>query len=329
MKTTHIQITATDNVVLPALLFEPEFNGGCDEISESNRNCDAVILLHGNGHASPFYSWEKTNTYANGITKSGRAFVALNNRGAHYMHKLKKLIQDDTGKQSSAGAHREEDTMGGTAYELIADCIHDIDGIIDELRTRGYTRFYLMGESTGANKICVYNFYKESSTRENPCSGYVLVNGGDDSGIYYTMLGEERFWRVLREAQRQVKTGNGLGLAPPDDIGYMLSWQSIADMFSPDGDYNTFPYVDYFEKRNLATKELFREFSSISIPNLVIYGEHDEYTYGRVPEIMPLLKDKGNTNTQCITIPDGDHRLSGKRMETIHHVVQFLDSLER
>ena len=54
---------------------------------------------------------------------------------------------------------KEERKRFGMAYEKIKECIEDIDGAISFLKKHGYRKFYLAGASTGANKICVYNFY--------------------------------------------------------------------------------------------------------------------------------------------------------------------------
>ena len=85
------------------------------------------------------------------------------------------------------------------------ECIEDIDGAISFLSKKGYKEFYLIGHSTGANKICVYNFYK---TR-NRIKKYVLVAGGDDTGIYYDMLGMKKFSRLLKEAKTKIKQRKG------------------------------------------------------------------------------------------------------------------------
>ena len=49
------------------------------------------------------------------------------------------------------------DDLGGCAYERIRDCVLDIDGAVRELRRRGYRDITLIGHSTGANKIAVYD----------------------------------------------------------------------------------------------------------------------------------------------------------------------------
>ena len=167
---THtVQLTefrSTDNIVLPALLFTPNI-----------KTSKIALYLHGNGSSSVFYSVKKMNTLAKTLSQNGIAFFPFNNRGAHYIHKLTKGI----------GSNKTDVKMG-TANELIKDCVYDIDGAIDFLKDKGFNTFYLIGSSTGANKIVVYHFYK----RKNPVSKYILLSGGDDTGLYYEMLGRKK-----------------------------------------------------------------------------------------------------------------------------------------
>lgn len=293
--TSHIRFYSTDEFRLAGLLFEP-----------AKKNKRVAIFLHGNGSSSVFESVEDTQSYAKALTKNGIAFFAFNNRGSGYIRSLKKLVDGI-----------ETRFKGGTAYELIKDCIHDIDGAIRQLKTHGYSEFYLIGESTGANKICVYDFYQ----KDNPVSKYVMVSGGDDSGIYYDLLGPETFEKALVKAKNEIDAGRGEELIPTEYGEFMLSWQSFYDTLHPDGDYNTFPYNDYFNKLNLGKKELFKEFKEITKPLMVMYGENDEYCYGKVQEIVKLLDSiQKSNNYKSVIIPDGDHGLTGK-MELAANII--------
>lgn len=46
--------------------------------------------------------------------------------------------------------------FGGSAYEAIEDCIHDLDAALDWLRHHHYQRFVLIGHSLGAIKTIIY-----------------------------------------------------------------------------------------------------------------------------------------------------------------------------
>ena len=139
---------------------------------------------------------------------------------------------------------------GGMAYELIRECVRDIDGVARFLRSRGYRELYLIGHSTGANKIAVYDHIK----RRNPFRKYVLLAGADDTGMFYRDLGPARFRRTLERA----RTKRDDELVPPSITPMMLSWRSLYDMINPDGDYNIFPFLELLRGVRLSRRARFR-----------------------------------------------------------------------
>jgi pimeloyl-ACP methyl ester carboxylesterase len=278
-----VTVTATDGLLLPALYYQP--------LASSKR---LVIYLHGMGPSGIFYSVRRTNALATGFIDSGTAFLGLQNRGGGMLQGVK--YYDETGE-------RQKRTVG-TSHELIADCVHDIEGAIEFGRSEGFSEFYLAGHSTGANKIALYSYLKP----ENPFTGYVLFGGGDDTGLYYEEFGKERFERILAEARKQVKAGNGEAVAPVDLFGEHFSYQSIVDILDPDGGYNTFPFYETQHKQ-IGTKPLWREFQSIAKPTLVVYGELDEYVKPDVATGIEILKQQASDRELFTfrTIPGADH----------------------
>jgi len=299
MQLQHLEFRTSDGLDLPGLLYEPD-----------SKTDKVAILLHGNGSSSIFYSPNFGATYAKFLNEKGIAYFPFNNRGAHIIKKLNKTVGDETQRLKY-----------GCAYEIIKECIFDIDGAIEYLKTLGYKTFYLIGASTGANKICVYNFYKP----ENPVSKYVLIGGGDDSGFLYSQIGKEKVMQILKTCQQKIEAGNGTELAPEEWMGF-YSYQSIFDTLNPDGDYNTFPYYEALNNLKISSKELFREFKSINKTTLVLYGENDEYCYGKVAEIIEKLKTT-TPHPEKFTfniLPDCDHGFYGKEEVLVKNIAQWL-----
>ena len=264
MKISLESFTTEDGLKLPAILFEPE-----------RRSDKAALFLHGNGSSSVFYDADETNELGREVTNKGISYFPFNNRGAHY---IKRFRIKKNGK--------EEKILYGTAFELIKECILDIDAAVDYLRKKGYKTFYLIGVSTGANKIVVYNYYK----KVNPFSKYALLSGGDDTGLYYDAWGKQKFLDLLNRAERKIKEGKGRELVPYEEISYFLSYQSLYDIINPDGDYNVFPFNEYINSIKLSKKPLFEKYRLLDKPTLVLYGELDEYCYGNVPKCVGILK---------------------------------------
>lgn len=283
-KAELVTVTATDALQLPALLFEPE---------QTSRRM--VIWLHGMGSSGIFYGVNRTDALAQALTERQTAFLGLQNRGGGMLQGIKYL--DEAGELQRR--------VVGTTHELIADCVKDIDGAIEFAAKRGYTELYLAGHSTGANKAALYNYL----VPENPFLGFVLFGGGDDTGIYFEELGEQHFHKLLDEARAKVKAGQGEELAPKAEMGDYFSYQSIVDILDPDGGYNTFPFFEAQSGTKLATKPLFREYSSISKPMLVLYGENDEYAKPTAKDCLELLRahTKNPERTDYQLIPGADH----------------------
>ena len=298
-----VEVRTSDGLPLPGLLFEPE-----------TATKKVALYLHGNGSSSVFYSVEETNTMAKQLNKAGIAYFPFNNRGAHLIHKLDRLTQD--------GVEREP---YGMIYELIHDCVQDIDGAVKYLKGLGYTTFYLIGSSTGANKICVYNHYEP----RNVFSKYVMLSGGDDSGIYYEEFGKERFMKIIETAKKEVAKGNGRTLVSSKLLGNDEVWfshQSILDIINPDGDYNTFPFNDFMNKLGISSKPLFKYYSEITKPFLVLYGSDDEYCYGDTKKVLAILKDRKNSKAEAEfeIIQDADHGFTGSEQELANIVTSYL-----
>lgn len=295
-----MSFAATDGLELPGLLYTPE-----------NTTDEVLIYLHGNGSSSIFYDPLFHNTLATHLNAHSIAYFPFNNRGAHLIKSFSRMEEGEKVRDQY-----------GTTYELIKECIPDIDGAIQMLQARGYTKIHLAGLSTGANKICVYDYYKH----DNPVSSYILLSGGDDTGLYYSMLGGETFTAALLKARTKIDKGEGVELVPAVLAPFPLSYRSFYDTIQPDGDYNIFPYNETMNNLKLSTKELFREFKGIEKPVHVIYGQFDEYCYGDVPRCVDILKkqvaDKNNFTFSIM--PDGTHGFDGKEKELANVITAWI-----
>lgn len=295
MNPQYVQFSTSDGLSLPGLLFSPK---------QATR---AAVYLHGFG-GSAFYIHDFT--LQEEFYKNNTAFLSFNNRGAEVIKRL--TVKKD---------NEEVSKYFGAAYEKIKECIFDIDAAISFLEQKGYKEFILIGNSTGANKICVYNYYKP----QNKIAKYILLAGGDDTGILYSHLGKEKFFELLDKAKKRTALGEGGNLISdllPEEI---TSYQSFLDIAQPDGDYNTFPFYEVINNIKLSKKQLFRHFKSIKKPSLVIYGEFDEYAWGDAKKIIKILKNYQPGFAYEI-IPGADHRFTDKKKELAKTISDWLNS---
>lgn len=294
MKTEALIIESTDHLELPGLLYTPA--------AQTRR---VALYLHGNGDSGVFYQLKTVNALGAALAKEGIAFLAFNNRGARYK---KRLIVAGSGTPG-----QEEKVMGGAHYELIEDCVKDIDGAITLLEQKGFKEFYIIGFSTGANKICVY----DKLARQNKVSKYVHAGPGDDSGLFFNEIGEKHFKLSLSHAGQLIKAGKPDGVMPKYTRMHPFSAQSAYDILDPNGPYNTFPYFEATTKR-LGDKPLFEEYKKITKPQLVLFGEFDEFTYtgGGTQACLDLLKSvthkKSLPASEFKMIPHTDHGFHGQ-----------------
>jgi pimeloyl-ACP methyl ester carboxylesterase len=305
MRLELVSLLSSDGIELPGLLFKPD--------TDTKK---AAVWLHGMGDNAVFYKPEAINILARALTGKGIALLAFNNRGAHSAKSLK--FADET--------LPEEDRryQGGTYYELIAECVKDIDGAADFLKGQGFSTFYLAGLSTGANKICAYH----ARAGRNPFSKYVLAGPGDDTGLMFSELGAKKFWAALKYAASAVDS-DPLKVMPKYTGMYPFSVQSARDILDPDGAYNTFPFYEAVHER-IGTKPLFEEYRKIDRPTLIIIGGQDEYAerVGGAAKVIKLFM--GNTSNAMlkkidfITVPGADHAFSGHESDFAEQVADWL-----
>jgi len=288
-----VRFDATDGVTLSGLLYEP-----------TRTTTRAAIWLHGNGGASIF-DHDRTNRLANVFVNAGFAFFPFNNRGAHMNRRLRR------GTKSISG---------GTAHEVIRDCVHDIDGAIRTLRRRGYRELHLIGHSTGANKVVVYDHRKP----RNPIRRYVLLAGGDDTGLLYEPLGARRFASALEKAKAMIKAKRGREIVPPRLSSLPLSWRSFYDTANPDGDYNIFPFLDAMRGMRLGRRRPFRYIEAVRKPALYVYGERDEFAFGDVPRCAAILAAHVGAKGEVVVLGGADHGFNGVEEELGRMIVRWL-----
>lgn len=296
-----VRFAATDGVELAGLLYEPK---------RASRR--AAIFLHGTGGASVFEA-RRTNLLAQQFVDAGISWFPFNNRGAHLLRRLKRR----RGKTSKS-------VSGGMAFEKIKESVFDIDGAIRELRARGYREIHLVGHSTGANKIAVYDHYKE----RNPVSSYVLLAGGDDTGLFYDRLGDRRHRATLEKARAMIKARRGDEFVPMPIAGALMSWTAFYDMANPDGDYNTFPFLEAMRGVKLSRRPLFRYVKGIRKRALFLYGEHDEYCYGDVSGCVSVLAEAvgAKPNIELAIMGEADHGFSGREEELARVMIGWMGS---
>jgi pimeloyl-ACP methyl ester carboxylesterase len=271
------------------------------------------------GDTGTFYSPPRINALGGSLTSKNIAMLAFNNRGAHNAKGLR--INDESLPED------QQFYQGGTYYEKIADCVHDIDGAVAFLQDRGFSTLYLLGHSTGANKICAYHV----RTKQNPFTKYVLASPGDDSGDYYATLGKQKFWQTIELAKKLINKKKPLHILPISSGMHPFSAQAALDIMDPDGAYNTFPYYEETIER-IGRKQLFKEYRTLDKPTMVIFGEQDEFvttkegSAGACDILKKYLPTELRQSSAFNLIKGADHSFHDHETEFAETVASWLAS---
>jgi hypothetical protein len=139
---------------------------------------------------------------------------------------------------------------------------------------------------------------------------YVLLAGGDDTGLMYEHLGARRFQSALERA-RQRRTSDEF--VPRSISKLPMSWRSLYDTINPDGDYNVFPYLEIMRGVRLSKRGRF-----------VVYGDRDEYRYGDVSRGVEILADAAGPNFEFAVKEGADHGFGGREEELVRLMIDWL-----
>lgn len=209
----------------------------------------AAIFLHGLGGNG--YRSRLVPALAAACARQRIGFFSINTRG----HDL-----------VSTRARRGRRTPhNGSVYEIFTESIHDIRGAIRCLRARGVRTVYLIGHSTGANKIAY------ALQRGVRVAAVVYLAPGDDVGIQRQLLGTSRFRAMQRMAMR-VARRDPQALMPVRNLGYLaVSAASYLSLFGPRNRMDQFPFS------HLVPDARWRRLARPRTRALVVLGANDEY----------------------------------------------------
>lgn len=273
---------------------------------------DVVIYIHGNGSANALKDVRKTNAMAARFAENNIDFIIANNRGSNYIEQHKQKKGD-----------LEAKVFTGMAYEKISDSQYDIDGILQYAIYKGYKNIYLLGASTGANKIAVYDKYAVAKPKE--LRGYVFAAGGDDIGLRRKLLGDKlnNSLEVIRKYVEEGKAGElvDTSIYPTK---HPLSYGSLLEMLEESSDYNVFNY-----HAAVAGKTAFETLKQIKHPSLFIYGSNDDTTYVAVDTAVGLLENELSVKSNDFSVIEGaDHNFKGYDSILVDEIVRWIRRID-
>jgi alpha-beta hydrolase superfamily lysophospholipase len=174
---THIHTFKTaDNERLHGALFTPP-----------EKSDLALIFVHGvamNFYLPPLFNFGQE------LAARGYHSFVINTRGHDWISRAGNLTK-----------------FGGSAYEMLEDCVADLDGAIDFLKHRHYRRFVLIGHSLGAIKSIIY---QGTQRRQDIIS---IVSCSAPKQFYSERVVRQPVFReLIAQAERMVSEGSAEAL---------------------------------------------------------------------------------------------------------------------
>lgn len=292
MKYELVDIVTKDKLVHQGVVHIPDDHGSI-----------AVIWVH--GLTGTFYSNTKTmELFARMCAEKGMAFGAFHTRGHDYVTSAHRL--DETTKKGFV-----YETIGA-GVEQFTDCVMDIDAMVAFFAGRGFSKVVLVGNSTGANKVCYY----AGTVPDARVAGVVLSGPMSDR---YSASDAETNIKHQSFMEQKIKEGKGDELLTGYDFFPLTPkrWMSLLAKGSPEDLFN------YHDEEGALTT-----FSAIRMPLLVMFGGKDEHADRPVAEIQKAFDaHAASTKYMSVIVPDADHGFTGKEQEFVDTIVSWAASL--
>jgi pimeloyl-ACP methyl ester carboxylesterase len=272
---------AADGERLHGLLFHPR-----EELPQPDL---ALLMLHGVG--SNFYT-SHLPLVAEALAGDGYHSLSSNTRGHDYITR-------------SGG----RDQIGGAAFEMLEDCLLDVDAALEYLKGRGYSRFVLVGQSLGSVKSVYYQ-----GTRQR--SDVVGVVSYSCPRLFYSSRVNQHpaFKQRLDEAQAMIDAGRGEELIWDTDSARsrVFSARTYVNKYGPHDNFDLRPYA-----------------AKLGVPFLAVAGSEDASKpipfYAK--QMVEAAQAAGSTSASYHIVQGSGHGYEGHEPEAIEKIREFLARL--
>ena len=263
-----IQTETSDGFKLDGCFLEPQ--------SSNSTGIDALLLVHGT--TGNFYSGSMISILGKYFSKNGYPVAIFNTRGHDVV---------------SQGNPNFPEDFGGTAFEILDDCLLDLDSMINWLKEKKFRNICLVGSSMGAVKATYYQaFRNNSSVRSVVAISPVRLS----KNYYLNSKASFHYKKYLKIANNLLDSGLGNQLINiKEDIvpgAGLFSAKAYLDKYGGER-YDIVQYVDKIES------------------NLLIMAGTNE-THPRLKDVAFDSYNKGveaNKNFDLALVPDGEHGL--------------------
>ncbi|HVB85454.1 MAG TPA: alpha/beta fold hydrolase [Candidatus Dormibacteraeota bacterium] len=272
-----------------------------------------IIFVHGLG-GNAFSHHDYLEKLANRHT----AVLYFSNRGHDTIAGLKRL------KPSARKGYVYE--SAGVAHEVFTDCADDLQGAVDLLRKHGAKRIFLVGHSTGCQKIAYYLSRAGKQARiahriAAQIRGAVLLCPISD---YASATHDDERKRRKAEiaARKLVRRAKPHDLLPANLWRGPIDAQRFLSLYTPNSKEEIFTYAQ--------PKKIPRALRKVKIPMLVVFAADDEYRDRPTEEIAAWFRKNLRSPRAAIEIiPGASHSFNGQESQLAASIRRWLRTIGR
>lgn len=270
-----VRVNSEDGIELPGILYTSDKK-------------TKKIVIHVHGLSGNFYENRFLDDLAKMYTDKGYAFLTFNNRGKDY---ITEMIKGD------------EYIVLGSSYELFKDCVLDIKGVINWVKSKGFSNITLQGHSYGCNKVIYY--YDKS--KEIDIKNIILLAPCDIPTEIEKYTGD-KYKKCIDDAKKLINDNKEDELI---DFNVFANGKISAKTFYTDFTYES--RCDFIRYREENTKS--KILNDIEIPVLIVFGDKDECVLTEPKETVEKYLKTNIRNCKVEIIKGTDHSYTNKYKE--------------
>lgn len=294
MKTSFHRIYTEDGLELHGLLHAPE--------QETDK-----VLVHVHGMGGNFYENKYLDFLAAALTDAGIALCVFNNRGCELIKDTYKVVD---GKEP-------EMVRVGTAYEVFAESIFDIQAALQFVESTGFSTIHLSGHSLGCPKAAYYL----SQTQDKRIASLLLLSPADMLGLARSE--PEQFAKSFAEAKQLVADGRPEQLLSDWVWGeYVVSAKTYLDLFVDDAKTAIFNFYDPDDK--------LEALQTITVPTYAVMGRKDDALTVPIEETFSRMEAAltGSPKVKTEILGDANHGYRGDEQALVTAMTTWLQDVE-
>jgi alpha-beta hydrolase superfamily lysophospholipase len=259
----------------------------------------AIIFVHGLG-SSAF------QTLIVPIVDQDTAVITFSNRGHDGLADFRKTANNKKGYTK---------VSGGVAHEVFADCVDDLQGVVNVLKEHGVNDIYLCGHSTGCQKSV---YYLSRPNKQSLVKGVILLCPVSDYAEVKKTNKPEQLKKAQDYALKLVNEGKEHELLPKDIWPDVIDAQRFVSLYTPDSIEEIFTYSQPDKKPSTLQK--------VKIPTLLVFAEKDEYRDRPTKKMVEwFIKNMKTTNLSTAIVKNATHNFHMHEDEVNNYIKKWLD----